>query len=131
MDRLALEIVAEAEVAQHLEKGVVIGRAADVVDVAGPQAFLAGGGPGEIELHLAQKMILELVHARRREQHRRIPAGDQDVARAAGAALRLEEGQILFSQFVGFHGSSMDPWSIPAPASDDRSSGLVTSGSRI
>ena len=50
VDRLALEIVAEAEIAQHLEKRVVIGRAADVVDVAGAQAFLAGRGPGELEL---------------------------------------------------------------------------------
>ena len=50
MDRLALEIIAEAEIAQHLEERVVIGRAADVVDVAGAQAFLAGRGPGEFEL---------------------------------------------------------------------------------
>ena len=77
VDGFALEIIAEAEVAQHLEERVVIGRAADVVDVAGPQAFLAGGGPGEIELHLAQKMILELVHSRRREQDRRIPTRNQ------------------------------------------------------
>ena len=47
---LATEIIAEAEIAQHLEERVVIGGAADVVDVAGAQAFLAGGGPGEIEL---------------------------------------------------------------------------------
>ena len=103
VDRLALEIVAEAEVAQHLEKRVVIGRAADVFDVAGAQAFLAGRGPGEFELHLAQEMILELVHARRREQHRGIPAGHQHVARPADAALGLEKGQIFFTQFVGFH----------------------------
>ena len=39
MDRLAFEIVAEAEIAQHLEERVVVGRAAHVVDIAGPQAF--------------------------------------------------------------------------------------------
>ena len=65
MDGLALEIIAEAEVAQHLEEGVVIGGAADVVDVAGPQAFLAGGGPGEFQLAAAEEVVLELVHAGR------------------------------------------------------------------
>ena len=50
VDRLALEVVAEAEVAQHLEERVVIGRAADVVDVAGAEALLAGRGPRELEL---------------------------------------------------------------------------------
>ena len=65
VDRLALEIVAEAEVAQHLEEGVVVGRAADVVDVAGAEAFLAGRRPGEVELAAAEEVVLELVHAGR------------------------------------------------------------------
>ncbi len=50
VDRVALEVVAEAEVAQHLEERVVVGRAADVVDVAGAQALLAGRGARELEL---------------------------------------------------------------------------------
>ena len=62
VDRLALEIVAEAEVAQHLEEGMVVGRAADVVDVAGPQTLLAGRRPGEIQLAAAEEVVLELVH---------------------------------------------------------------------
>ena len=105
VDRFALEIIAEAEVAQHLEERVVIGRAADVIDVAGAQALLAGRGPREFELHLAQKVVLELVHAGRREQHRRIPARHEHVAGPARVALRLEEGQIFFAEFVGFHES--------------------------
>ena len=64
VDRFALEIVAEAEVAQHLEERVVIGRAADVVDIARAEAFLAGRGPGEFELAAAEEVVLELVHAR-------------------------------------------------------------------
>ena len=103
MDRLALEVVAEAEIAQHLEKRVVVGGAADVLDVAGAQALLAGRGPGEIELALAQEVVLELVHAGRREQHRGVPARHQHVAGAADAALGLEERQIFFAKFVGFH----------------------------
>ena len=103
MDRVALEIVAEAEIAQHLEERMVIGRAADVVDVAGAQAFLAGRGPGELELAAAEEMVLELVHARGREQHRGVPARHQHVAGPADAALGLEEGEIFFAEFVGFH----------------------------
>ena len=97
VDGLALEIVAEAEVAQHLEEGVVVGGAADVVDVARAQAFLAGRGPGELQLAAAEEMVLELVHAGRREQHRGVPAGHQHVAGPADAALGLEEGQIFFA----------------------------------
>jgi hypothetical protein len=58
VDRLALEVIAEAEVAQHLEERVVIGGAADVVDVAGAEALLAGRGPGESSLTLPRKWSL-------------------------------------------------------------------------
>jgi hypothetical protein len=100
VDRLALEVVAEAEVAQHLEERVVVGRAADVVDVAGAQALLAGGRPGELELAAAEEVVLELVHPGGREQHGGVPAGDEHVARPAHAALRLEEVR-YFAEFVG------------------------------
>ena len=91
-DRLALEIVAEAEVAQHLEKRVVVSGPADVVDVVGPQALLAGGRPGEVELAAAEEMVLELVHPGGGEEHGGVPAGDEHVARSAHATLCLEEG---------------------------------------
>ena len=104
VDRIALEIIAEAEVAQHLEKRVVIRRAADVIDVAGAQALLAGRGPREFQLALAQKMILELIHAGRREQHRGIPPRHEHIAGPAHAAFGFKEGQIFFANFVGFHG---------------------------
>ena len=104
VDGLALEVVAEAEVAQHLEERVVVGRAADVVDVAGAEALLAGRGPGELELAAAEEVVLELVHAGGREQHRGIPARHQHVAGPADAAFGLEEGEVLFAEFVGFHG---------------------------
>ena len=102
-DRLGLEVVAEAEVAEHLEERVVAGGPPDVVDVAGPQTLLTGGRLREVELALAEEVILELVHAGRREQHRGIPAGHEDVAGAADAALRFEERQIGFPQFIGLH----------------------------
>ena len=94
---LALEIIAEAEIAQHLEKRVMVGRASHVVDIARAQAFLAGRGPGEFQLAPAQKMVLKLVHPRRREQHRRVPPRHQHVARPPRAALGLEKSQIFFA----------------------------------
>ena len=103
VDRLALEVVAEAEVAEHFEERVVAGGPPHVVDVAGAEALLAGGRLREVELALAEEVILELVHAGRREQHRGIPAGHEDVAGAADAALRFEERQIGFPQFIGLH----------------------------
>ena len=104
VDSLPLEIIPKAEVAQHLEKRVVIGGPPHIFDVPRPQALLATGGLRELQLDLAEKVILERVHAGRREQNRRIPAGDQHVAGAAGVPLGLKKGQIFFTQFVGFHG---------------------------
>ena len=75
----------------------------DVVDVAGAEALLAGGGPGELQLALAEEVILELVHARGREEHRRIPARNEHVAGAADTALRLEESEIGFAEVIGLH----------------------------
>src|SRR3546814_20547746 len=66
-DRLVLEIVAEREVAEHLEEGVVPGGIADIVEVvvlaAGADAFLRGRGAGIGALLLAGEDILELHHA--------------------------------------------------------------------
>ena len=48
LDRALLEIVAEGEIAEHLEEGVVPGGIADIVEVvvlaAGAHAFLRRGG---------------------------------------------------------------------------------------
>ena len=103
-DGFAFEVVAEAEVAQHFEERMVVGRAADVIDVARAEAFLAGRGPREVELAAAEEVVLELVHAGRREQHGRVPAGHQHVAGPANATFGLEERQVFFPQFVAFHG---------------------------
>src|SRR5580704_7346835 len=103
MDGFALEVIAEGEIPQHLEERVVIGGHADVLNVAGAEAFLAGGGPRELELADAQELRLELVHAGRREEHSWIVARDEHVAGLADAALRGEEIQVAFTQFVGLH----------------------------
>ena len=75
MDCLVLEVIAEAEISQHLEKRMVVGRAADVIDIARAEAFLAGRRPREIKLAAAEEMVLELIHSGGSEQHRGVPAG--------------------------------------------------------
>ena len=65
---LALEVVAEGEVAQHLEEGVVARGAAHVFEVvvlAGhAQALLRGGHARHVAHFFAQEELLELHHAR-------------------------------------------------------------------
>jgi hypothetical protein len=66
-DRLLLEIVAEGEVPQHLEEGVMARGVADIVEVvvlaAGAHAFLRRGGARIGALLLAGEDVLELHHA--------------------------------------------------------------------
>ena len=67
VDRVFFEVVAEAEVAEHLEKRVVARGVADVFQIvvfaARAQAALRGGGAHVIALVLAEKNIFELHHA--------------------------------------------------------------------
>ena len=95
MDRLALEIVAEAEVTEHLEESVVVGGPADVVDVARAETFLTACGAVELQLAAAEEMVLELVHAGWGEEHRGVPTGHKHIARPADTSLGFKEFQIL------------------------------------
>ncbi len=65
-DGVALEVIPEAEVAQHLEEGVVACGITDVLEVivlaTGTHAFLRGGGAGVGPLVEAKEDVLELVH---------------------------------------------------------------------
>ena len=80
-DRRLLEVVAEAEIAQHLEEGVVARGVADVVQVvvlaAGADAFLRRGGAHVGALLLAGEHVLELHHAGVGEHQRRVVARHQ------------------------------------------------------
>ena len=96
VDRLALEVIAKAEIAQHLEKGFVERGPADVLDVAGAQAFLTGRGPFKAGIAQAHELFFELVHAGGREQHRRV-VGHEHVAGPAHAALGHEEIEKRFA----------------------------------
>ena len=75
-DGIGLEVVAEAEVAQHLEERAVPLGGADDVDVDGPEALLHRGGPAPGRHLVAQEERLEGHHAGDGEQHRRV-VGDE------------------------------------------------------
>jgi hypothetical protein len=80
-DRVGLEVVAEREVAEHLEERVVTGRAAHVLEVvvlaARPHALLAGRRADVVAALVAQEHALELHHARVREQQGGIVRGHE------------------------------------------------------
>ena len=73
---LPLEVVAEAEIAQHLEESVMAGGISDVFQIvvfaAGPKAALYGHGPRVGTRLPAQKNVLELDHTGVGEQQGRI-----------------------------------------------------------
>ena len=95
VDRLALEVVAEAPVAEHLEERVVAGRPADLLEVvvlAGDaQDPLVVDGPGVVALLDAGQDVLELDHPRVREQERLVAGRNEAGARDRGVAALLEE----------------------------------------
>ncbi len=81
LDGQVLEVVAEGEVAQHLEEGVVAGRQADVLQVvvlaAGAHALLGGHRAHVIAALQPGEQVLELDHAGAGEHQRRVVPGHQ------------------------------------------------------
>jgi hypothetical protein len=123
VNRLFLEIVAEREVSEHLEKSMVPGREADVFQVVvfptRPNALLRAGGPGIGSFLLPQKNILELNHPRGREQEGRVIRGDKRRALDDLMLVSLEVLQKSFTNLGGFHSSHprINPWNRKRKAS--------------
>jgi hypothetical protein len=111
VDGFAFEIITKAEVAEHFKKGVVVSGAADVFDIAGAEALLAGGRPREFKFDFAEEVIFELIHAGGREQNRFVPAGNQHITGAQAVVLGNEKVEIFLAEFVGLH-ASFGLWSI-------------------
>ena len=103
-DRVALEVVAEGEVAQHLEEGVMAAREADIFKVvvlaAGADALLRSGGPRVVALLRAEKQVFELVHSRVGKQQRGIVGRHQRGRVHAAVPLRLKKAQKQLANFV-------------------------------
>ncbi|GAB1387898.1 hypothetical protein MASR1M6_00780 [Rubrivivax sp.] len=107
LQRVVLEVVAEAEVAEHLEEGVVPRRVAHVLEVvvlaAGADALLRRRRALVGPLVEAEEHVLELVHARVGEEQRRVVArndraGSDDLVPLGGEV--VQEGG---ADLGGFH----------------------------
>ena len=81
LDSFFFEIIAEREIAEHLEKRVMAGGAADLVEIvvlaAGAKAFLRRNGAGIVAFVDAEEHVLELVHAGIDEEQRRVVGREQ------------------------------------------------------
>src|SRR6266581_5123704 len=103
-DGFLLEIIAEGEIAKHLEERVVALGKADVFKVvmlaAGTHAFLRGGGARIGALFEAEEHILELVHPGIGEEQRRIAMRHERRAPQALVPLALKEAQEHFADLI-------------------------------
>ena len=94
-DGLALEVVAEAEVAEHLEERVMTRRVAHVLEVvvlaACAHAPLRARRAHVVALVLPEKNILELHHPGVGEEQRRVVARHERARRHDGVAVLAEE----------------------------------------
>ncbi len=101
VDGVALEVVAEAPVAEHLEQGLVARRAADLLEVvvlAGhPQAGLRVHRAHVVALLLAGQHALEVRHPGVDEQQGGIVARQQRRRRHAGMPALLEEALVALA----------------------------------
>ena len=107
LDRLRLEVVAEREVAEHLEKGVVACGVADVVEIvmlaAGADALLRRHG-GRVGTRLeAGEDVLERHHAGVDEHQRRIVLRHQRGRRHDAVPGAAEEVEKAAADVVGDH----------------------------
>ena len=102
-DGLALEVVAEREVAEHLEHRHVAGGAADVLDVVGAHALLVAGDPRGGRRGVAHEVGLERDHAGDRQQQGGVLRDQRRGVDDAVVALaeELEEG---LADARGVHG---------------------------
>ena len=98
-DGALLEVVADAEVAQHLEHRDV-SRVAHLFDVDDPERLLRRREPPVRRLRLAAEVRLELHHPGVGQQQRRIADWDQRRAGDPQVALGLEEAQERLAYFV-------------------------------
>ena len=104
LDRALLEIIAEREVAEHLEEGVVARGIADIVEVvvlaAGAHAFLRGHRAIVGALFQAGEDVLELHHAGIGEHQRRVVARHERRRRHDLVVVAGEEIDEAFADFV-------------------------------
>ena len=99
-NRLLLEIIPEGEIAQHLKEGAVARRLADILEVAGADALLAGRDPAARRNLLPRKVGLERRHAGIDDQQAVVVVRHQRETVHAQTSLLLKERQEHLAQFI-------------------------------
>src|SRR5439155_24716341 len=115
-----LEVVAEREVAEHLEEREVPVRVADVLDVAGPKHLLHGGRATIGRLGETKEERLELIHPGVREQQRGVVRDQRGGGHDPMLPL-LEEPEERLSDLAGPHGAASLAAAPRAPGQPRRS----------
>ena len=100
MNGFTLEVITEREVAQHLEISAVAGSLADVLNVAGTDALLAGADTAAGRGLLTGKVGLHGRHTGVDEQQAGIVLRDQGKAGQTQMVFGLKEAQEHLAQFV-------------------------------
>ena len=97
-----LEVIAEGEVAQHLEVGAVAGGLADVFDIGGTDALLAAGGAEAAvrQEFLAGEVLFQRRHAGIDEQKACLILRHQRRRGQAGMPLADKKFEKTLTQFV-------------------------------
>ena len=119
LDGALLEIVAEGEIAEHLEEGVVARGVADIVEVvvlaAGAHAFLRGDRLVVGSLLQPGEDVLELHHPGIGEHERRVVARNERARGDDGMSVLAEELEKGRPDLVdATHGNTRSLWPLPA-----------------
>src|SRR4029450_11532566 len=101
--RLALEVVPEGEVPEHLEQREMPGRVPHVVYVPGPETLLNACGPGEWRRRVSEEIRDELVHPGVRQQQSGLRRWDQGRGRHAAVPSLLEEAKEALADLPALH----------------------------
>ena len=102
LDRAVLEVLAEREVAEHLEEGQVVAVEADLVDVGCAEDLLHRRQERRRRLLAAEEERHQRLHPGRGEQRRAVVRSrDQRPRGPEGVAFRLEEGAVALAELGG------------------------------
>ena len=103
-DGVVLEVVADREVAEHLEEGEMPRGVPHLIDVVGAEALLRAGHPPRRRVARAEEVRLQRLHPGDREQHRRVVLERDERGRGDGEmALLLEVREEGRTDLVGGH----------------------------
>ncbi len=114
LDGFGFEVVAEGEIAEHLEEGVMAAGVADVFEIvvlaAGADAFLGRGGAGVVAGFETLEDLFELVHAGVGEEQGGVVGRQEGAAADDAVPAGVEEVEKTLTDVVAGHRSPFYGW---------------------